>query len=109
MSIILEKKNIIIFKNDAVGDLTQSLDAIYNIINYNKNNNISIYLSERSRNFDFLLRNENVKIKIINYDLSFLDKVKIIQFILKDHFYSAYILTPKKFYYFIIKFICYII
>ena len=52
--------------------LTQSLDAINNII---KNNNsidyITIYLSERSSNFDFLLNYENVKIKIVNYDLPF--------------------------------------
>jgi len=97
----LKKKNIIIFKNDAVGDLTQSLDAINNIIKYNKDNYITIYLSERSSNFDFLLNYENVKIKIVNYDLSFLDKVKIIKFILKDNFYSAYILTPKKFYFYL--------
>ena len=43
---MLHSKNIIIFKNDAVGDLSQSLNAINNIINHNKNNNIKIYLSE---------------------------------------------------------------
>ena len=97
----MEKKNIIIFKNDAVGDLTQSLDAINNIINYNKNNNITIYLSERSTNFDFLLNYENVKIKKVNYDLSLIDKIEIIKFILKHQFLSIYILTPKKFYFYL--------
>jgi len=44
---MLHSKNIIIFKNDAVGDLSQSLNAINNIINHNKNNNITyIYLKE---------------------------------------------------------------
>ena len=97
----MEKKNIIIFKNDAVGDLSQSLDAINNIINYNKNNNITIYLSERSANFDFLLNYENVKIKKVNYDLSLIDKIEIIKFILKHQFLSIYILTPKKFYFYL--------
>ena len=46
-------KKIIIFKNDAVGDLVQSLPAINNIINHNIQNEILIYLSERSKNFDF--------------------------------------------------------
>ena len=43
-------KKIIIYKNDAVGDLVQSLDAINNIINFDKDNKIIIYLSERSEN-----------------------------------------------------------
>ena len=46
-------KKIVIFKNDAVGDLIQSLEAINNIIQNNRNNKILIYLSERSKNFDF--------------------------------------------------------
>ena len=101
LSKILEKKNIIIFKNDAVGDLSQSLDAINNIINYNKNNKITIYLSERSANFNFLLNYENIKIKKVNYDLSLIDKIEIIKFILKHQFLSIYILTPKKFYFYL--------
>ena len=56
-------KKIIIFKNDAVGDLVQSLRAINNIINHNKQNEIIIYLSERSKNFDFFFKFKNVKIK----------------------------------------------
>ena len=34
------KKKIIIFKNDATGDLIHSREAIYNIINSNKNSMI---------------------------------------------------------------------
>ena len=44
----------VVFKNDAVGDLVQSLNAINNIINHNKERKIIVYLSERSKNFDFL-------------------------------------------------------
>ena len=40
-------KKIIIFKNDAVGDLVQSLRAINNIIHHNKQNEILIYLSKK--------------------------------------------------------------
>ncbi len=64
----------IVFKNDAVGDLVQSLNAINNIINQNKERKITVYLSERSKNFDFLLKFENVEIKILNYDLSIIEK-----------------------------------
>ena len=56
-------RKIIIFKNDAVGDLVQSLRAINNIINYNKQNEIIIYLSERSKNFDFFLNLKMLKLK----------------------------------------------
>ena len=95
------KKNIIIFKNDAVGDLVQSLDAINNIIKHNLKNNILIYLSERSKNFDFLFNHKNVKIKILNYDLSLFEKTKIIYSLIKNKIEIVYVLTPKKFYFYL--------
>ena len=91
----------IIFKNDAVGDLVQSLNAINNIINHNKERKITVYLSERSKNFDFLLKFENVEIKILNYDLSIIEKIKIIYSLLTGSFKSVYILTPKNFYFYL--------
>ena len=57
-------EKIIVFKNDAVGDLTQSLKAIKNIANTHKDKIIEIYLSERSEKFNFLINYENVKFKI---------------------------------------------
>ena len=48
-------EKVIILKNDAVGDLTQSLKAINNIINSHQNKIIEIYLSERSEKFNFLI------------------------------------------------------
>ena len=48
-------KNIIIFKNDAVGDLVQSISSINNIIKHNPRNKIIIYLSERSKDFSFFV------------------------------------------------------
>ena len=74
-------KKIIIFKNDAVGDLVQSLRAINNIIHHNKQNEILIYLSERSKNFDFFFKFDNVEIKVVNYDLTFLQKIQILLYL----------------------------
>ena len=48
-------EKVIILKNDAVGDLTQSLKAINNIIN-SVTKTIEIYLSERSEKFNFFFR-----------------------------------------------------
>ena len=101
MSEVLEKNNIIIFKNDAVGDLAQSLEAINNIVCQNTKSNITIYLSEISKDFYFLLKYQNVTIKILNYNLSFLDKIKIMKCLLTDNFKSIYILTPKNFYFYL--------
>jgi len=91
----------IIFKNDAVGDLVQSLNAINNIVNHNKERKIIVYLSERSKNFDFLLKFENVEVKILNYDLSIIEKIKIIYSLLTGSFKSVYILAPKNFYFYL--------
>ncbi len=91
---------IIIFKNDAVGDLTQSLNAIYNIIENNADKKILIYLSERSKNFSFLIKkNKNVEFKNIKYNLAFFEKIKIFIYILLNNISHIYILTPKSFYF----------
>ena len=94
-------KNIIIFKNDAVGDLVQSISSINNIIKHNPQNKIIIYLSERSKDFSFLVDSENVEIRIVNYDLSIIQKIKIFFQLLSMKIYSIYILTPKKFYFYL--------
>ena len=90
---------IIIFKNDAAGDLTHSLLAINNIIINNKDKNIIIYLSERSKNFTFLINNKNITFKIVSYNLTLVQKIQIFCFILFNNISKAYILTPKSFYY----------
>ena len=98
------KKHIIIFKNDAVGDLTQSLPAINNIIKNNISSKIIIYLSERSYNFLFLINNnshENIQFRKINYDLNIYEKFKLFLFISLNNISQIYILTPKNFYFYL--------
>ena len=50
----MSTKHVVILKNDAVGDLTQSLEAINNITSFHKDKVIEIYLSQRSEKFNFL-------------------------------------------------------
>ena len=95
------KKKIIIFKNDAVGDLVQSLQSINNVIKRYSENEIIIYLSERSKNFSFLLEKENINVKILNYDLSIGEKIQIFKFLLINDIDKIYILTPKNFYFYL--------
>ena len=66
-------QKIVIFKNDAVGDLTQSLPAIDNIIQSNADKKIIIYLSERSKKFYFLINENNhkdIEFRKLNYNLT---------------------------------------
>ena len=51
-------KNIIILKNDRLGDLFHSLNGIYNILNVHENDNVDIYLSNYSKNFSFLFNKQ---------------------------------------------------
>ena len=97
-------KSIIIFKNDAVGDLTQTLPAINNIIKNNETIKIIIYLSERSKNFSFLIKynlHKNIEFKKVNYNLDIYEKLKIFFFLIFNKISEVYILTPKMFYFYL--------
>lgn len=97
----MNNNQIIIFKNDAVGDLTHSLPAINKIITNHKDCQIIIYLSEKSKNFNFLIKDKNVLFRTINYNLNFLDKFKLIKILFKTNISKIFILTPKNFYFFL--------
>ena len=88
-------KNIIIFKNDRLGDLFHSLNGIINILNEHKNDNIEIYLSNYSKNFSFLFNKTNVKINYLNYRLSLIEKLRIFNLFLKSSIDKVFILSPK--------------
>lgn len=97
----MNNNQIIIFKNDAVGDLTHSLPAINKIIANHKDCQIIIYLSEKSKNFNFLIKDKNVLFRTINYNLNFLDKFKLIKILFKTNISKIFILAPKNFYFFL--------
>ena len=98
------KENILILKNDAVGDLTHSLHAINKIIESHKDAHVTIYLSERSKNFSFLINDMSIDIININYDLTIFQKIKLFNLLISKKISKVFILTPKNFY-FILPFI----
>ena len=94
-------KHVVILKNDAVGDLVHSLNAINNIVNDNNNLKITIFLSKLSEKFSFLIKNPKIEIKILNYDLSLIEKIEIFKFLLINKIEKLYILSPKNYYYYL--------
>ena len=89
----------VVFKNDAVGDLVHSLRAINNIISSNEK--VTIFLSEISEKFRFLVKDHKVEVKILNYHLSVIEKIKLIFFLINNGIDNVYILSPKSFYFFL--------
>ncbi len=97
----MSTKHVVILKNDAVGDLVHSLNGIYNIINDNNVDKITIFVSKLSKKFNFLFNNPKVHIKVINYNLSIIEKIKLFFFILNNKISKIYILAPKNFFYYL--------
>ena len=89
----------VVLKNDAVGDLVPALKAINNIISSSKK--VTIFLSKLSEKYSFLVNDPKVEIKILNYDLNLIEKIKLIFFLTKDDINNVYILAPKNFYYYL--------
>ena len=58
-------EEIIIFKNDKIGDLLHAYNAIQDIINKNLNKKILIFLSHYNSEMKFLFKSSNVRFKII--------------------------------------------
>ena len=97
----MSTKHVVILKNDAVGDLVHSLNGIYNIINDDNVDKITIFVSKFSKKFNFLFNNPKVHIKVINYNLSITEKIKLFFFILNNKISKIYILAPKNFFYYL--------
>ena len=91
---------ILILKNDRAGDLFTSLKLISSLIS--RYSSIKIYLSELNVGFSFFFKNK--KIKVVNFNLTIIDKILIFLDILMNNYEKVYILTPKSFY-FILPFI----
>ncbi len=88
---------ILILKNDRAGDLFTSLTLI-STLNLNCKD-ITIYLSELNIGFSFFFN--KMKIKKINFNLNFFNKLEIFFNILLNRYSRVYILTPKNFYFFL--------
>ena len=97
----ISKRHVVILKNDAVGDLVHSLKAINNLINDNEIKKITIFLSNLSKNFSFLIKSRKVDVKILNYNLKVFEKLKLFFYFLKNEIDEVYILSPKNFYYYL--------
>ena len=97
----MNNKKIIIFKNDATGDLIHSREAIYNIINSNKDKDVILFLSNNSKEFTFLFEGKNLTIKFLSNKLRLFEKIKIFFFLCNKTILDIYILTPKSFYYYL--------
>ena len=95
------KKKIIIFKNDGVGDLVHSVPAIKDIISQNLDKEVVIFLSKNSEKFYFLFENNNSQLKVLNYHLTAVEKIKIFFYLFSNKVEKVYILSPKNFYFFL--------
>jgi len=95
----MSKRKILILKNDRGGDLFVSLKAINKILNKHRNDKIAIILSKLNYKFNFIF--DKITYSVFNFNLSLVEKVKILFYFIKNDIDTAYILTPKNFYYFL--------
>ena len=93
-------KNIVIFKNDRIGDLMHSLEAICFIISQNNKKTVHIFLSEFNYELKNLLTFNNTKIYKISNKLTFKNKFFLFCFFLRNKILSVYILRPESFFLF---------
>lgn len=94
-------KKILILKNDRVGDFFNSIKGINSIINEHKYYEITIVLSNYSKELSFLFDFKNIKIEILNFDLNYRDKLYISKKVIFEKFEKVFILTPKNFYFYL--------
>ena len=95
----MSKKKILILKNDRAGDLFTSLKTINKILNKHHSDKVAIILSKLNYKFHFIF--DRITYSIFNLNLSLVEKVKILFYFIKNDVDTAYILTPKNFYYYL--------
>ncbi len=93
----MTNKKILVLKNDRAGDFISSVRLISELIN--NSDKLDIYLSEYNFNFRFLIPNSNHK--KTNFNLKFIDKIRIFFDIYRNKYDEIFILTPKNFYFFL--------
>ena len=89
-------EEIIIFKNDKIGDLLHAYNAIQVIINKNLDKKVLIFLSHYNSDMRFLFKSKNVSFKIITEKINLKDKFKLFFFFLKNNIKEVYIKKNKK-------------
>ena len=97
----MKKEKIIIFKNDATGDLIHSREAIYNISVSNPNKEIVLFLSRNSKNFSFLFNLKNITIKTFSNKFNIIEKIFLFFYIARNNINEIFILTPKNFFFYL--------
>ena len=92
-------QKVLILKNDRVGDYITSIESINLILNKHKDKDIEIFLSKINYKFNFIFK--NLESKIFNYDLNYIEKIRIFFYLCFNNISDIYILTPKNFYYYL--------
>ena len=80
---------------------SKNTNTINNIIAKNSDKEIVVFLSKISKKFYFLIKNHNTKLKILNYHLTIIEKIKILLYLMFNKIHEIYILSPKNFYFYL--------
>jgi ADP-heptose:LPS heptosyltransferase len=94
-------KNILVIKNDRLGDFAISLPALNLILNKYRNEKITFVLSDINFGFSFLLKKNNVNFIKISYSLNLFERINIFLLLLFKNFEKVYIFRPKNYYFFL--------
>ena len=92
---------VVVLKNDSIGDTIHSLPSINEILVKHNSDDIYFFLSKINQYTFFFFKKSNTHLKIFNYSLSFIEKIKIFLFFLFNKIDTAYILCPKNFYFYL--------
>ncbi len=92
-------QKVLILKNDRVGDYFTSIKSINLILNKHKDKDIEIFLSKINYKFNFIFK--NLETKIFNYNLNYIEKIRIFFYLFFNNISDIYILAPKNFYYYL--------
>ena len=95
------QEEIVVFKNDRIGDLMTSVPALRILIKENKDKLITIFLSKINHKIRFLFENENVNIIITDYNLSLKDRLLIITYLIRKNVSKVFIIRPKNFFFYL--------
>ena len=93
--------NIVVLKNDSIGDTIHSLPSINEILTKHSSDKIYFFLSKINKYTFFFFKKTNTYLKIFNYSLSINEKIKIFMFFLINKVDTAYILSPKNFFFYL--------